>query len=1009
MELSAATWTAVSKLLDEALDLEPAARAAWLQRLIATRPELAPSVRKLLAAHASSGTADVMARLPELPLGADGRARMLAPGDRAGPYRLKRELGVGGMAEVWLADRADGAFVREVALKLPLATRMRRDLAERFVRERDILARLEHPSIARLYDAGVTDDGLPYLAMEYVDGRPITEYCDAGRLPIEARLELFSQVLVAVQFAHANLIIHRDLKPSNILVTGAGQVRLLDFGIAKLIAGDDTAAETQLTQLSGRALTPGYASPEQVRGEPLTIGTDIYSLGVVLFELLAGARPYKLKVPSAAQLEQAILDAEAAQPSDSISAEAAAARSSTVDRVRRTLRGDLDTIVRKALAKQPELRYLTVAEFADDLVRFSSGQVVRARPASLRDRLVKYLRRNRLVVGAATTAALALVAGAAASLWQANVAREQAAVADRQALVAQQESQRATAVQNFLLDLFRANSARQENPIKARSTTARELLDLGAERIESALKDAPEARIEVMKTLAEMYDQLQLYDQEAAIERRRIELIRQVRGPADPELAEALIAHAATLGMTRGREGILPALDEAQHILDGAGDRTSAVRGQLMLGYARRYWVLSADKTKSYADEGVRIMRAHDSQDLASALSLAGRARTRLNEDAEAVPIFRETIGLIEKATPVSYLTLVQNRGFLAETLGKLQRFDEAIAEYRTSVATSKSKLGPAEPSGLFAQSRLARVLHRAGHRAEARQLHEDTVQSLLKLKGPDDTVFVPTARFDYGFSLFAEGRLHEALDHIRAANASTRKHYQGSSILGSWLLVEGRVLAALGRYDEAATTIDEAWGHWTKGLGTGAKPYEHNAFYLARAQLSLARNDAAGAVEWLDRHVEQPQRTPVANEDVQRDVLRSQAHLQRGDLDKALELANRAHSAVAESSARQYFGALESETSAQVARVHLAAGRGEAARPYIERALAWLRVNDAPTSPYLAEAEVLDGRCMLLLGDAPKAGAAARRAAAIHAAQPEVGDHFVLPLRELQRALRNR
>ena len=1011
MEISATTWQTLSKLLDEALDMEPAARTAWLEQLTATQPDIAPSVRRLLAAHASSETADVMARLPPLSMRLDsGRASALSTGDRVGPYQLKRELGAGGMADVWLAERADGAFTREVALKLPMVSRLRRDLAQRFARERDILARLEHPHIARLYDAGVTDDGLPYLAMEYVDGKPITDYCDQHKLTIDARLKLFLQVLEAVQYAHANLIIHRDLKPSNILVTAAGQVRLLDFGIAKLLADEDFAArETQLTQLSGRALTPDYASPEQIKGEPLTIATDIYSLGVVLYELLASRRPYKLKLKSAAQLEQAILDAEAAALSAGVNAAGADARSSTVVRLERALRGDLDTIVHKALAKQPADRYLTVAEFADDLSRFSSGRTVHARPPSWRYRLSKYVVRNRLMVGAAAAAVISLVGGAAASLWQASVAREQAAVAKQQAHVAQQESRRATAVQNFLLDIFRANSARQESPIKARSVTAREMLDLGAERVESALKEAPEARIDVMKTLADMYDQLQLYEQEASIHKRRIELIKQVRGPDDPQLAEALVSYADALGSSRGREEIMPALEEAQRILDTAGDRTSAVRGQLMLGFARRSWVTSADKTKFYADEGVRIMRAHDTHDLSSALSLAARARTRLNEDAEAVPLYREAISLIEKAAPVSYLTLVQNRGFLAETLGRLQKFDEAIAEYRTSVAESRANLGPTQPAGLFGQSRLARVLHRVGERAEARQLHEDAVQSLLKLKGPDDTVFVPTARFDYGFSLLAEGRLQEALEYIRAANASTRKHYQGSSILGSWLLIEGRVLATLGRYDEAATIFDEGWKHWIKGLGTGAKPPEHNVFYLARAHLSLVRNDSTSAIEWLDRYVEQPRRAPLAIEDVQRDLFLSQAHLQRGETEKALALATRAHNAVTESSVRAYFGALESETLIQLARVLLAAGRGEAARPHIERALAWLRSNDARISPYLGEAEVLLGRCMLVLGEMQAARAAAQRAAAIHAAQPEVGDHFKRPLSELQQALRAR
>ena len=311
LKVSAATWNALSQLLDEAFNLEPAARAVWLAELAESQPQLAPTVRKMLAAYTSSETDDFLARSPRLAsLLNESRLTALTAGARVGPYRLKRELGAGGMADVWLAERADGAFTRDVALKLPITSRLRRDLAERFARERDILARLEHPHIARLYDAGVSEDGLPYLAMEYVDGLPITEYCDAHKLDIAARLRLFAQVLDAVQFAHASLIIHRDLKPSNILVTAAGEVRLLDFGIAKLLAENETALETQLTQMAGRAMTPDYASPEQIKGESLTIATDVYSLGVVLYELLAGCRPYRLKVQSPAQLENAILVAE---------------------------------------------------------------------------------------------------------------------------------------------------------------------------------------------------------------------------------------------------------------------------------------------------------------------------------------------------------------------------------------------------------------------------------------------------------------------------------------------------------------------------------------------------------------------------------------------------------------------------------------------------------------------------------------------------------------------------
>jgi len=441
MKLSAATWPTLSKLLDEAFDMEPAARATWLAELMATQPQLAPSVYKLLAADASNETTDVLARLPKLPaLSNEVRVTALSAGARVGPYRLKRELGAGGMADVWLAERADGALTREIALKLPLMNRLRRDLSQRFARERDILARLEHPRIARLYDAGVSADGLPYLAMEYVDGQPITEYCDAHTLDIEARLRLFGQVLDAVQFAHASLVIHRDLKPSNILVTNTGEVRLLDFGIAKLLAENDVAPETQLTQMAGRALTPDYASPEQIKGEPLSIATDVYSLGVVLYEVLAGCRPYSLNVRSAAQLEDAIVSGEPDKPSNAVTAEAASVRGTHSARLSRTLRGDMDTITLKALAKLPADRYPTIAAFADDLRRHLDGRPVLAQPTSWSYRAKKVVLRNKLVAGAASAVLLSLIVGAGVAGWQAQQARA--------------DQRRAEQVKGFLASIF---------------------------------------------------------------------------------------------------------------------------------------------------------------------------------------------------------------------------------------------------------------------------------------------------------------------------------------------------------------------------------------------------------------------------------------------------------------------------------------------------------------------------------------------------------------------------
>ncbi len=427
-------WTEISALLDEVLALPSVEQDAWLDALSGESAALRPALRELLVSRARIETGSFLATLP--PLGDGVNAAIgagLRPGQRVGPYRLIAELGQGGMGAVWRAARADGAFAREVALKLPLVNRLRPDLAARFLRERDILARLEHPHIARLYDGGIDDeDGLPYLAMELVEGEPIDRWCDAQHLPLPARIELFLQVLDAVQFAHANLVIHRDLKPSNMLVTAQRQVRLLDFGIAKLLTDGVGAAETELTRLSGRALTPEYASPEQIRGEALTIASDIYSLGVVLYVLLAGQRPYRLGFESAAQLEQAILGVDPPRPSSIVDDAAARARGLvTPARLARALAGDLDTIVLKALAKEPGARYATVAALAQDLSRHLRHEPIEARPAGLGLRLRRVVQRHRAATLGVAGIVLSLGAGLAAALWQAGVARQQVQLANQ--------------------------------------------------------------------------------------------------------------------------------------------------------------------------------------------------------------------------------------------------------------------------------------------------------------------------------------------------------------------------------------------------------------------------------------------------------------------------------------------------------------------------------------------------------------------------------------------------
>jgi WD40 repeat protein/serine/threonine protein kinase len=425
-DLSAPEYSRLSVLLDESIEMAPEERDAWLAALESREPRLAAVLREMFAFQSGDQgrrfleTRDLMAghvaALIETDPGLIGK--------QFGPYRVLSLLGHGGMGSVWLAERADGLFTRRVALKLIHSTLKSRVLSERFAREREILASLHHPNIAQLLDAGFAEDGQSYLALDYVAGTPLTEYCDAHGLSIHERLTLFRQVLSAVQYAHAHLVIHRDLKPANILVTAEGQVQLLDFGIAKLLS-EGEAKETELTRLGGRAMTPDYAAPEQIAGAPITTAADVYALGVMLYELLTGERPYKLKRESLGALEEAILQADPVAPSRTALDKTAAARATTAKKLASTLRGELDTIVSKAMKKSPAERYATANAFDEDVARYLRGDVVLAQPDSVAYRALKFARRHRVGIAVAGALLLTLAGGLAATSYEARVASAQ--------------------------------------------------------------------------------------------------------------------------------------------------------------------------------------------------------------------------------------------------------------------------------------------------------------------------------------------------------------------------------------------------------------------------------------------------------------------------------------------------------------------------------------------------------------------------------------------------------
>ncbi|MGA7632290.1 MAG: serine/threonine-protein kinase, partial [Terriglobales bacterium] len=401
-------WQEVSPYLDEVLDIVPEQRSAWLLSLAERDARLASMVRALLDEQQQLKQEGFLERSP-LPAGG---ARLV--GQRVGAYTLVSQIGQGGMGSVWLAQRSDGRFERQAAVKFVSIALTSRATEERFKREGSILGRLTHPHIAELLDAGIFADSIPYLILEYVDGVAIDQYCDENRLDVDARIKLFLDVLSAVAEAHANLIVHRDIKPSNVLVRNDGQVKLLDFGIAKLLAheADASSAPTVLTMEGGRALTPQFAAPEQLAGGTVTTATDVYALGVLLFFLLTAQHPAGENKHSSANLVKAIVEVEAPRASEIVSAasDSAERRGTTPEKLRRQLKGDLDTILGKALKKNPQERYPSVTALADDLRRYLKHEAISTRPDTFAYRTAKFLRRNRMVV-AFTTVALALVIG----------------------------------------------------------------------------------------------------------------------------------------------------------------------------------------------------------------------------------------------------------------------------------------------------------------------------------------------------------------------------------------------------------------------------------------------------------------------------------------------------------------------------------------------------------------------------------------------------------------------
>jgi serine/threonine-protein kinase len=761
---------ALSRLIDVALDLPPEQRTTWIEQLPSDHDTFKPALRKLLATPPAGNDtftlSEVSQQVQRALRGVAGAAEALQfkPGARVGSYELIRELGRGGMGTVWLARRTEGLTRRVVALKLPHPGLLHAEFAARMQRERDILESLAHPNIARLYDAGVTEVGQPYLALEYVEGVPIDAYCDAKRLGLRERLALFAQVLQAIQHAHSHLVIHRDLKPANILVTDAGVAMVLDFGIAKL-AVEGTTAETALTQFGGRALTPDYASPEQIAGQPLTTASDVYSLAVILYELSTGERPYRLARGSAAALEEAILAANVRRPSQAANDEAKAAlRSTSAGKLARALRGDLDTIVLTGLRAKLDERYRTVDAFAQDIAQYLDGRAISARPESWWDGARRFVARHKLAVGSAALLLLALTGGIAATTWQAAKAR----ASEQRAIAAAATSD---AVKQFLIRIFQTNTLAQENAAEARSKSALQLLEDGADRVGVEFENDPALHRELLTIILRMLGESRS-DKYKPHALELIELLKDVPGSG---LQQADIYNELAI-MENGRQpeqGKKFAEAGLAALGNDASPASRKMRGMLLSAVS-----VSLSQMGDSAGAEAPLVQARDllaegfsnTAEYGHVLANLGWREVRRDNVDAAADYFERAMKAFESDPTSFQRTLAQGHNDLSVAYSLRKRWPDAERELKTAAELFRKDYGDEDPETALATARAAKAMTQQNHYDDA----IDTLRSTIVILEKPSAKAVPdyvVAGWEYlADALVQSGRLAEAAPAARRA-----------------------------------------------------------------------------------------------------------------------------------------------------------------------------------------------------------------------------------------------
>jgi len=730
MKIDPATWPRLSSLLDQWLDLPADSRSSWLANLDPEYSDVLPELRHLLASQTSTDH-DFLKTLPKF----EESTLTLSPRQRLGPYRILSVLGRGGMGVVYRAERDDGKFEQRVAIKVVSTGLNTPAFVQRFQQEYRILANLEHPNIARLLDAGTTEDGLPYFVMEFVEGQPIDRFCVEHKLSVPERLRLILPVCDAVQFAHQKLIVHRDLKPDNILVTEQGIPKLLDFGIAKVLS--EVPGRNEATLM---AMTPAYASPEQVRGEPIGTATDVYSLGCVVYKMLTGVAPHQLQEKSAAESVRAICEEEPRQASG----------------LNRELGSDEDNILEMAMRKEPLRRYRSVEQFAADIGRYLSNEPVLARSATAGYHLQKYVRRHRIGVG--LTAGLIVLLTAFAAVQAVQLRR------------ITRERDRADRVTRFLSGMFKIS-----DPSEARgnSITAREILDKGSKDVSQGLAQDPELQAQMMSVMGQVYGNLGLYIQAQGLVSHSLDIRRRVLGPSDPQTLSSmddLVLNLNRQGHFTDAEKLQrETLDLRRRVLGLQHPDTLRSMSSLANTLALEGRYADSETLQRETIDVQRRIRGPESPETLRSINNLANTLSREGHYSDAEKLQREALDIQRRVLGPEHPETLGSLGNLAATLNRQGRYADAEKLQRETLDTRRNILGPEHPDTLVAMTELAVSLKRQRQYAEAEKLERKALEIQRRVLGPEHPSTLMSMN-NLSTTLNSEGHYEEAEKLLRTS-----------------------------------------------------------------------------------------------------------------------------------------------------------------------------------------------------------------------------------------------